>query len=98
MAIMGLSCADFGWPLVQHRSNLRLISDLDYTHYASQGFDATEIEPPLTRARHIHVRGGSQASVQASFDDNGVDYGRVVRPRRRSDTADTLASEYVWTP
>jgi sugar phosphate isomerase/epimerase len=71
---------------------------LDYTHYASQGFDAAEIEPLLTRTRHIHVRGGSRGSVQVSFDDNEIDYRRIVEAAEQVGYTGYLALEYVWTP
>jgi sugar phosphate isomerase/epimerase len=70
---------------------------LDYTHYASQGFEAAEIEPLLERARHIHIRGGGIGAMQSSFSDNEIDYARVVRAAQEFGYKGYLALEYVWT-
>lgn len=50
MAIKGLSCADFGWPLLDHRSTLQLISNLGFDA-VDLGFfaDRSHIRPEIVR-------------------------------------------------
>lgn len=51
---------------------------LDFGHFAFQGIPDREIEPLLAWARHVHVRGGARDLVQTRFEDNVIDFGRVL--------------------
>jgi sugar phosphate isomerase/epimerase len=69
---------------------------LDYTHYVSQGFTEPEIEPLLARARHVHVRGGTNGRLQTSLRDTTIDYERIVDVLRGHGYDGYLQLEYVW--
>jgi sugar phosphate isomerase/epimerase len=51
---------------------------LDYGHFNIQGIPDREVEPLLAHARHFHMRGGAPGLVQAKFEDNVTDFGRVL--------------------
>lgn len=70
---------------------------LDYTHFTRQGVSDAEIEPLVAHASHFHFRGARSARLQASFDDNAIDYGRVLDVMARTGYAGWHAVEYVWS-
>lgn len=69
---------------------------LDYTHFTRDGVPDVEIEPLLANASHFHVRGARKGRLQCSFQDNVIDYGRVVDVMRSSGYAGYVGIEYVW--
>lgn len=69
---------------------------LDYTHFTRLGRSDAEIEPLLALASHFHVRGAREGRLQASFNDNVIDYGRVVELLARRGYRGYLGIEYVW--
>ncbi len=71
---------------------------LDYTHFVFQGIREDEIEPMIEHARHFHVRGARDGSLQTTVRDNTIDYGRVVDRMRETGYDGFLGIEYVWTP
>ena len=48
-------------------------------------------------ASHFHARGGYKNRLQAKFEDNVVDYPRVLRAMRDHSYAGYVGVEYVWT-
>jgi sugar phosphate isomerase/epimerase len=69
---------------------------LDYTHYVSQGFADSDVEPLVAHARHFHARGGAPGRVQCALKDSTIDYGRAVDALREAGYDGALAVEYVW--
>ncbi|MFW5846109.1 MAG: sugar phosphate isomerase/epimerase family protein, partial [Planctomycetota bacterium] len=51
---------------------------LDYTHFTRDGVPDEQIEDLIAHANHFHMRGARKDRLQASFDDNVIDYGRVL--------------------
>jgi sugar phosphate isomerase/epimerase len=70
---------------------------LDYTHFTRQGRPDSEIEPLLPLASHFHVRGAAKGRLQTSFDENAIDYGRIVGQLQAANYRGFLGIEYVWT-
>jgi sugar phosphate isomerase/epimerase len=69
---------------------------LDYTHFTRLGRPDREVEPLTALATHFHVRGAAKGKLQASFKDNKIDYGRVVRALSKAHYRGYLGIEYVW--
>jgi sugar phosphate isomerase/epimerase len=69
---------------------------LDYTHYVSQGYAESEIEPLIGHARHFHARGGAVGRVQCGLAESTIDYERIVEAMRETGYDGALAIEYVW--
>jgi sugar phosphate isomerase/epimerase len=70
---------------------------LDYTHFTRRGLPDSAVEPLLPWASHFHVRGARRGRLQASFAENTIDYGRVLRGMRQVAYRGFIGVEYVWT-
>jgi sugar phosphate isomerase/epimerase len=71
---------------------------LDYGHFIVNGFSQEEIEPFLSRARHLHARGGRKGLVQARLDENTIDWARFVRVAQEAGYEGWIAVEYIHDP
>jgi len=69
---------------------------LDYTHFTFLGIPDAEIEPLLADARHFHCRGAATGRLQTSFQENTIDYRRVMTRMREIGYDGYFAIEYVW--
>lgn len=69
---------------------------LDYTHFTFAGIADDEIEPLLAHARHFHCRGAAPGHLQTTFQENTIDYRRVIRRMQELGYAGYFAIEYVW--
>jgi sugar phosphate isomerase/epimerase len=70
---------------------------LDYTHFTRAGLPDSAVEPLLPYAGHFHVRGARPGRLQAAFQDNVIDYGRVIERMREVGYPGWVGVEYVWT-
>jgi sugar phosphate isomerase/epimerase len=70
---------------------------LDYTHFVAAGFADSDVEPLLRHARHFHCRGAAKGRLQTSFDENAIDYRRVLRKMREIGYAGYFGIEYTWS-
>jgi sugar phosphate isomerase/epimerase len=70
---------------------------LDYGHFIYQGISDDEIEPLLARASHFHARAACPGKLQAPFEENAVDFARVLRAMETGGYDGYVALEYVWT-
>ncbi len=70
---------------------------LDYTHFTYVGIPDAEIEPLVPYARHVQGRGARKGRLQTRFQDNAIDYGRLLRRLQETGYAGYFAIEYVWT-
>ena len=82
---------------------LRLVHDtpgltltLDYTHFTRRGLADSEVEPLLAHASHFHVRGARRGRLQAAFNDNVIDYARVLWAMKKTNYRGAIGIEYVW--
>ncbi len=69
---------------------------VDYTHFTRAGLPDSAAEPLLRYAGHFHVRGAREGRLQVNFEENTIDYGRVVDAMREVDYTGWLGIEYVW--
>jgi sugar phosphate isomerase/epimerase len=81
--------------LVELTPGLKLT--LDYTHFVSAGFADADVEPLLAHARHFHCRGAAKGRLQTTFDENAIDYRRVLEKMREIGYAGYFGIEYVWS-
>ncbi len=70
---------------------------LDYTHFAYRGISDDESEKLMPYASHFHVRGGHKNRLQSKFQENVIDYARVLRAMREARYTGYVCVEYVWT-
>ena len=70
---------------------------LDYTHFAYRGISDDESEKLIPFTSHFHARGGHKGRLQSKFEENVVDYPRVVRALRAAGYTGYICVEYVWT-
>lgn len=80
--------------LVELTPGLKLT--LDYTHFTFQGIADSEVEPLVDFARHFHCRGAAVGRLQTPFDENTIDYGRVLQRMQEVGYSGYFAIEYVW--
>ncbi len=80
--------------LVAHVPGLTLT--LDYTHFTRLGIADASVEPLVALAGHFHVRGAREGRLQASFQHNTIDYGRVLSAMQSAGYRGWLGVEYVW--
>jgi sugar phosphate isomerase/epimerase len=80
--------------LVQRTPGLTLT--LDYTHFTKLGIADEQIEQLVAHASHFHARGARKGRLQASFNDNAIDYARVLSVMRHTRYAGYIGIEYVW--
>ena len=69
---------------------------LDYTHFTKEGMPDSAVEPLVAHASHFHVRGAREGRLQAPFNENTVDYGRVMEAMDETHYQGFLGLEYVW--
>jgi len=69
---------------------------LDYTHFTRIGLPDRVVEPLVPLASHFHVRGAREGRLQASFEENTIDYARVLQLMHAGGYAGYLGIEYVW--
>jgi len=74
-----------------------LTLSLDYGQFTCQGIPDHEIEPLLAFSSHFHARGACKGKIQAAFDENTIDYRRVLEAMARLDYPGFVVLEYVWT-
>ena len=74
-----------------------LTLSLDYTHFTRQGFSDDDCEALIPYAAHYHARGANKDRLQASINENTIDFPRVLRAMERAHYAGYVGIEYVWT-
>jgi sugar phosphate isomerase/epimerase len=78
------------------RSVPGLTLTLDYTHFTRSGIPDSEVEPLIAHASHFHARGARPRRLQAPFQENVIDYGRVLDVMAQVGYAGYVGVEYVW--
>jgi len=69
---------------------------LDYTHFTSRGIPDDEVEPLISLASHFHARGAREGRLQASYQENTIDYRRIVERMNTTGYRGRIGIEYVW--
>lgn len=82
---------------------IRLVRDvpgltltLDYTHFVRAGVPDRAIEPLIAHASHFHARGACKGRLQTSFQQNTIDYARILRVMGKTGYQGYVGVEYVW--
>jgi sugar phosphate isomerase/epimerase len=70
---------------------------LDYTHYAYVGIPDADVEPLIPHARHFQARSACKGKLQARFNENSIDYARVIHRLQETGYSGFFSIEYVWT-
>ncbi len=78
------------------RSVPGLTLTLDYTHFTRSGLPDRAAEPLIAHASHFHARSARRGRLQCSFQQNTIDYARVLRAMRQADYRGYVGVEYVW--
>jgi len=78
------------------RSVPGLTLTLDYTHFTRFGTPDSAVEPLIAHASHFHARGARKGRLQASFEQNTIDYARVLRAMQKVNYRGYVGVEYVW--
>jgi sugar phosphate isomerase/epimerase len=78
------------------RSVPGLTLTLDYTHFTRSGLPDSAAQPLIAHASHFHARGARKGRLQASFQQNSVDYARVLRAMQKANYRGYVGVEYVW--
>jgi sugar phosphate isomerase/epimerase len=81
--------------LVREVSGLTLT--LDYTHFTRCGLPDRTVEPLIKHATHFHARSARRGRLQTSFQQNAIDYSRVLRLLKKARYRGYVGVEYVWT-
>jgi sugar phosphate isomerase/epimerase len=69
---------------------------VDYTHFISQGVPEVEIEPLVSRARHVQTRGVANGRLQAPLKDSTLDFERMVDVLHDRGYDGFITVEYIW--
>jgi hydroxypyruvate isomerase len=69
---------------------------LDYTHFTRAGIPDASVEPLIAHASHFHTRGARRGRLQASFQDNTIDYARAWDRMKAVNYPGYVGIEYVW--
>ena len=69
---------------------------LDYTHFTRSGLPDSAAEPLVAYASHFHARAARKGRLQTSFQQNTVDYARVLRTMKKVGYRGYVGVEYVW--
>lgn len=69
---------------------------LDYCHYTYLDYPDREVEPLLAHSRHLQCRAAAEGQLQVRYQDNAIDYSRVVEVLSELDYRGYLGLEYVW--
>lgn len=79
--------------LLERVPNLELT--LDYSHFVFAGVPPREVDPFLSRARHVHARGARLGRLQTPLSHNTIDFEAVVG--QMDGVYDGgVALEYLW--
>jgi len=69
---------------------------LDYTHFTRAGLPDSAVEPLVAHASHFHARGARRGRLQSSFQQNRIDYARVLRAMQKVKYQGYVGVEFVW--
>lgn len=94
---LGSICPDLDSTRAFVESVPGLTLTLDYGHFVTTGVPSSEIHALLPFASHIHARGGVPGRLQATLEENTIDFDGMVRHLRERKYRGSMAVEYVWT-
>jgi sugar phosphate isomerase/epimerase len=89
-------CAEVGCTQTFLNAVEGLTLTLDYGHFVSAGEISGKVHNLLPSASHVHVRGGAIGRLQASLDENAIDFTGMLTGLQQLGYGGFLALEYVW--
>jgi sugar phosphate isomerase/epimerase len=69
---------------------------VDYCHFVFQGMAITRMEPLLDHVGHVQCRGAAPGRMQVPYEENAIDYGRMIEQLQKRDYSGYFSIEYVW--
>lgn len=69
---------------------------LDYTHFTRAGIPDKRIEPLVPHASHVHMRGACRSRLQCNFQQNTIDYPRMLAAMAKANYRGWIGVEYIW--
>lgn len=94
---LGSICSDVASARTFVDSVPGLTLTLDYGHFVAAGEPCSKIHSLLPFASHLHARGGAPGQLQATADENTIDFEGIIRRLRKRRYRGSVAVEYVWT-
>jgi sugar phosphate isomerase/epimerase len=79
--------------VVQRVPGLRLV--VDYSHFATLGFTAAEIDPLCHYAGHVHLRQAKPGALQTRLEHGTINFPALLNTLRAAGYDGYLAVEYV---
>lgn len=69
---------------------------LDYGHFVYQDIDQISVDRLIPHASHFHARGAAPGRLQAKFQENTVDFARILSALGNAGYTGYIEIEYVW--
>ena len=69
---------------------------LDYSHFVYQGRQESEADCLIEYTGHFQCRGAAPGVMQARYEENTIDFPRIIQGLQDSDYAGYFSLEYVW--
>jgi sugar phosphate isomerase/epimerase len=69
---------------------------LDYSHFVFQGLPVDRMEPLVAHAGHVQCRGAALGRMQVPFEENAIDFGRMIDHLLEVGYGGFFSMEYVW--
>jgi sugar phosphate isomerase/epimerase len=73
-----------------------LKSTIDYCHFVFQGIDQADGDALLPHTGHVQCRGAAPGRMQVPFEENEIDYGRMIDRLQALGYQGFFSIEYVW--
>jgi sugar phosphate isomerase/epimerase len=69
---------------------------LDYTHFVAQGIEESRVDPLISSARHLHVRGARLGRLQCAASQSTIDCTRIANLLLDQGYEGYVSSEFAW--
>lgn len=69
---------------------------LDYSHFVYQGQPESDVDSLIEYAGHFQCRGAAPGIMQARFEQNTIDFPRIIKQLQEAEYAGYFSLEYVW--
>jgi sugar phosphate isomerase/epimerase len=93
---IGSLCVDISSTQSMLHSVPGLTLTLDYGHFVAAGIESSNVHSLLPFASHIHARGGATNRLQASVNENEIDFYGMIDRLDKQQYEGVVAIEYVW--
>ena len=69
---------------------------LDYSHFIYQGEQESAVDDLIEYTGHFQCRGAAPGIMQARYEENIIDFPRIIQMLQASEYAGYFSIEYVW--